>query len=99
MNCSSVRCGVVAAHFTVGVRTTPPNGSRVSRKSGAIQIAQDLKDTYYIAKAKAEASYKAWDAKPAGTEKDSSWTQVVTDRVAANKAARKAKIDPPYTFD
>lgn len=73
--------------------------TKQSEEAKKADTAQDDKDAFYIAKAKAEASYKAWDAKAAGNEKDSSWPQVVADRVAANKAARKAKIDPPYTFD
>jgi hypothetical protein len=63
------------------------------------ELEKDNLEAYYVAKAKADAAYKAWEANTDAAKRDAAWPLVVSERVLANKAARKAKVDPPFRFD
>ena len=72
-----------------------------SKQQAADAKAEEEKgysESYYLAKANAEAQYQVWVA-AAADQKDSIWPLVVEKRILANKAARKAKVDAPYKLD
>lgn len=72
-----------------------------SKQQAADAKAEEEKgysESYYLAKANAEAQYQLWVAASA-EQKDAMWPSVVEKRILANKAARKAKVDAPYRLD